>query len=66
MNVPEGVDLLQENWLELVASLHFLRKVSKLGEHEALRILEKEKKHVVRFVKEAERALLDAKLLTAS
>lgn len=66
MEVPEGVNLPQEDWLELVASLHFLRKVSKLDEHEALRILKKEKSHVVGFVEEAKSALLYAKLLPVS
>jgi uncharacterized protein YwgA len=63
MTPPEGVDLTAENWLELVASLHFLRSVSKLAEPDALRILKKEKSHVFAFVEQAKAALDNVDLL---
>ena len=66
MKPPEGVNLESEDWLELVASLHFLRQVSGLNEAEALKILEKEKSHVFGYVEEAKRELLRAQLLPVS
>lgn len=66
MAPPEEVDLSTEDWLELVASLHFLRSVSKLDEHEALKILNKEKNHLFPFVKHAKKALLEADLLPSN
>jgi uncharacterized protein YwgA len=63
MTPPKGVDLSDENWLELIASLHFLRKVSKFDEPEALKVLKKEKAHVVGYVEQGKMALIDAGLL---
>lgn len=63
---PEGVDLSQEDWLELVASLDFLLRVSKLDDQEALRVLKQEKNHVFAYVAQANQALLDAGLLPAN
>jgi uncharacterized protein YwgA len=63
MNNPEDVDLPQEDWLELVASLDFLTRVSKLDEQEVLKVLEKEKSHVFGFVDQAKQALLSVGLL---
>lgn len=60
---PEDVDLTPENWLELVSSLDFLRRVSELEEAEALEVLKKKKNHVFAFVEQAKKALIDAGLL---
>lgn len=62
MDPPGNVDLSQEDWLELVASLDFLRRVSKLDEEEALKVLRKEKSHVFDYVEHAKKALEDAQL----
>jgi len=61
---PEDVDLSQENWLELVASLDFLRRVSELDDAEALEVLRKKKSHVFAFVEQAKKALIGAGLFS--
>lgn len=43
---PPTADVTQENWLELLASVHFLRNVSKQSDAEALATLKKQKPHV--------------------
>lgn len=64
MNPPEEIDLNTEDWLELVASLHFLRRVSKLEENEAFEVLQKEKSHLFPYVHRAKQTLIEAELLT--
>lgn len=43
MKTPGNVRLSQEEWLELVASYHYLRSVRKLSRPEAMEILEAQK-----------------------
>ncbi|MFH1113893.1 MAG: hypothetical protein V1792_08230 [Pseudomonadota bacterium] len=62
MTPPEAVDLPQEDWLELVASLDFLMRVSEYDYEEALKVLKRDKNHVFPYVAEAKQALLDAGL----
>ncbi|MBD3397534.1 hypothetical protein GF413_00420 [Candidatus Micrarchaeota archaeon] len=62
MEPPHGVSLRQEDWLELVASLDYLRRVSRLDDEEARKILKKEKSHVFEYVEEAKQALIEADL----
>jgi uncharacterized protein YwgA len=57
LSVPAEVSLSQEDWLELVASLHYLMTVSKLDKQAAYEVLRKEKQHVCAFTEEAEEAL---------
>ncbi len=63
MDVPEGVTLTQENWLELLSSLHFLLKVRKLEEEEASNILNEKKPHLVGFVDKSKEKLQETELL---
>lgn len=53
LQVPSAIKLPQEDWLELLASLHFLRNVSGKSETEARAILDAEKPHVSMFVDQA-------------
>jgi hypothetical protein len=64
--VPAGVDLPQEDWLELVSSVHFLRRVAKLDREHALQKLQTEKPRLVRWHDAAEHALVQATLLQAA
>lgn len=62
MNPPEDVDLSQGDWLDLITSLDFLTRVSKLDDQEVLKVLEKEKLHMFDFVEQAKQALLSVRL----
>ena len=66
MEVPADVDLPQEDWLELVSSVHFLRRVSRLDREHAIQKLNTEKPHLVRWHAAAERALVQTALLHAA
>ncbi len=55
---PPDVTLDQEDWLELLASLHFLKNVSKMTEDEIDGILRKEKPHVYPFLDQAKQMLI--------
>lgn len=57
LKVPDGLELSQEEWLELVASYHYLVKVSKQPRAEAMETLEKQKPHLRPFVERAQEAL---------
>ena len=46
MQVPQETGLPLEDWLELVSSLHFLRKVQALDENKAVEMLERSKPHL--------------------
>ena len=55
LKVPKNIQLPKEEWLELVASCHFLRHVSKLTDGRADEILKEEKPHLYehrKFAKE--------------
>jgi uncharacterized protein YwgA len=54
IEVPNSVKLSQENWLELLASYHFLRKVSGHSKKEAERLLSEKKPHVAQYAAQAE------------
>ena len=57
MNPPAGVPLAQEDWLELLASYHFLRNVSGKTVDDAVEILRVQKPHVAPFANIAEKSL---------
>jgi uncharacterized protein YwgA len=57
IEVPDGVDLTQENWLELLASYHFLRKVSGHAKEEAEKLIQEKKPHVAHYTNQAERLM---------
>src|SRR5262245_29472425 len=57
LEVPQGVDLPQEDWLELVSSLHYLRKVRNHDAARTLETLKNEKPSLIPCIREAELAL---------
>jgi len=63
MNKPEDVDLDPEDWLELVASLDYLLKVSKLQVSRAKEIFEEEKPNLYIYFNQAKTALGSVGLL---
>lgn len=63
MDVPSTVNLEKEDWLELVSSVHYLRRVQKREESKANEILKKEKKHLFPFKDEAVKMLKEVGLL---
>jgi uncharacterized protein YwgA len=52
-DVPGGVDLSAEDWLELVASVDYLRKISKLQPSEAKQLIKKQKPTLYPFFDQA-------------
>lgn len=50
---PEGLDISEPDWAELIASLHFLKNVGKYSEKEAREIIKKEKPHLIKYVDRA-------------
>lgn len=65
LQVPAGVSLSEEDWLELVASLHFLRQVSGFDRSRALDVLRREKPRLVEFTDVAEKKLFENQFLPA-
>lgn len=63
MDVPPDVPLSQEDWLELIASLHFLRKTRKYDEKKARATLNKEKPRLAPYFDKAEELLRQGNLL---
>lgn len=60
---PDGSELKDEEWLELVASCHYLRTVRELSEEDARSIIKEEKPRLAGSQKTAESKLKDAGLL---
>ncbi|GMT42028.1 MAG: hypothetical protein IEMM0002_0439 [bacterium] len=65
LSVPEDVKkkLKQEEWLELVSSLHFLIKISGYTKKKADDLLKNQKPRLSKYVKKAKEKLLRHKLL---
>lgn len=63
LTVPDGVQLNQANWLELVASLHYLLKQRSKSLESARAIIEDQKTHVADYVDSAYDALAALKLV---
>jgi uncharacterized protein YwgA len=61
--VPQGVDLKDDQWLELLASLHFLHRVSRKDDEAAMEILRKQKPRLVPFAVAARDKLREMSLL---
>jgi hypothetical protein len=57
-------ELSDEDWLVLLASLHFLRTSSRLPRDEAIKVLERQKEKLAPYSGEAENALMRLGLLT--
>ena len=55
--VPNGVRLNKADWLELLASWHYLRKVNRLEESKAREYMEKQKANLVPFIPTAVKQL---------
>jgi uncharacterized protein YwgA len=60
---PDSFPLSEEDWLELVASLHFLRKISKLDKKVAQEILSQTKHALSQYSELAEKHLQKIDLL---
>jgi uncharacterized protein YwgA len=60
---PQGVDLQQEDWLELVASFHYLRTVSKYNQEKTVNILNEQKPRLAPYADFAKEALHRVHLL---
>ncbi len=59
-----NVPLAQEDWLELVSSVHFLREVQGLSLKDSFATLKTEKQHLAKYSEEAESALRKFSLLS--
>jgi hypothetical protein len=57
LDPPEDIPLRQEQWLELLASYHYLRRVSKLQDSQAVDVLANKKPALVHFVDHARNAI---------
>ena len=66
MIIPAGVNLSQEDWLELVSSVHYLQRVARLNRDQAILKLQSEKPNLVRWYDAAEHALVETTLLKAA
>lgn len=62
--VPENVSLPYENWLELVSSYHYLRKVSRYSKEDTEKVIRVNKPHLAEFIKKAETILDKSELLS--
>jgi uncharacterized protein YwgA len=62
---PENFDRPQEDWLELVSSLHFLQKKKSMAVEAARQIIEKQKTHLAQYVDQAQEKLREVNLLPA-
>jgi uncharacterized protein YwgA len=51
--VPQGVPLNKADWMELLASWHYLRKVSRFDHEEARAFMQDRKSHLVPFIARA-------------
>lgn len=60
---PKDVSLNKPEWLELLASWHYLRKVSNKAEGDAKITIKEEKPHLYNFVPQADASLRRAGLL---
>ena len=61
--VPEDTNLEQSDWLELLASYHFLRSVRRLSDDEAVQLLKEQKPKLVGNAGNAARELARAGLI---
>jgi hypothetical protein len=63
LDPPGGVDLDQPEWLELLASLHYLQRVRKYSEAQADELVSRTKAHVAHHLADGRSALTGAGLL---
>jgi len=60
---PENFDRPQEDWLELVSSMHFLQTKKSRNLETARQIIEKQKPHLAQYVDAAQERLKEVNLL---
>lgn len=65
LEAPGSVTLSRADWLELVASVHYLRTQRRMSAEQTLETLKREKPHVVSFLGDAVSALQNGGLLAA-
>jgi hypothetical protein len=65
LRVPAEVELGLADWLELLASVHFLMTRRRLSRERVDEVLQKEKGHVAEFAPQATRQLEDVGLVSA-
>lgn len=63
MKAPKGVELTQADWLELLSSLHFMRKIRGYDAATARKALETEKPKLSHFVEQAKDKLKEVRSL---
>ena len=63
LDVPQGLHLTPEDWLELISSYHYLRFVSKYDEKKTRDVIQKEKSRLFPFIENARDVLLKNGLL---
>jgi hypothetical protein len=63
LDVPGDIDLPQPDWLELLASVHYLRRVTRLDREAARARLESAKPHLVQYYDQASATLREGNLL---
>ncbi|MBX5446519.1 hypothetical protein [Sphaerobacter sp.] len=64
LDVPSEIPLLQEDWLELLASYHFLRHVRGLSHDDAALQLNLHKPHLAKYTDAAADSLYEFRLLS--
>ena len=57
MRIPEEVTLTQKQWLELLASVHYLRKFDELTEAEIQEWLDNEQSPLAPYIRQATQSL---------
>jgi uncharacterized protein YwgA len=62
-DVPNGIQLSKSDWLELLASWHYLRVVNRLDENGARETMTRQKPNLVPFIPNAAQALQGRGLL---
>jgi hypothetical protein len=63
LDKPDDFPLSQEDWLELVASYHYLRKINRLDHGGAAQVFGREKPHLTDYLDRAHAALHEYGLL---
>jgi uncharacterized protein YwgA len=63
LNVPENVDLDKSGWVELLASWHYLKKVSRKAHEEAVNVMRTQKPNLAPYIYSADQTLRNYGLL---
>ncbi len=65
-NIPQDVHLQMPQWLELLCSWHYLRKVAKYDDYKARQTMQAQKPHVAGYIDRANAILADAGFMEAA